>query len=236
MIAAAIEKILSLKNPSVVEVVGRQYSTERLSPILEPVADALSLNTLTGLVDYMEDCVDGINPLNFMVHVVDEKTVRLISDLQGDFEQRETRIETTALLNSGFAFGRYHDLEDFIISLQANFVRTETVEKILGFISSVDSDAKVNQTDDGFSQKTTVKQGVALRAEAAVPNPVTLAPFRTFLEVEQPSSQYVFRVKNEGGVKCALFEAGGGQWRLEAIQKVKTWLDKKLPKDFKVIA
>ena len=50
-------------------------------------------------------------------------------------------------------------------------------------------------------------------ADVKVPNPVTLRPFRTFIEVEQPESKFIFRMR-EGG-RCAIFEADGahGSWR-----------------------
>jgi len=64
----------------------------------------------------------------------------------------------------------------------------------------------------------------------AVPNPVTLRPYRTFSEVEQPASQFVFRMKTGGSSpSCALFNADGGAWALEAIENIKRWLSDRLP-------
>ena len=56
-----------------------------------------------------------------------------------------------------------------------------------------------------------------------VPNPVTLCPYRTFLEVEQPESQFVFRIKDEGGVQFKLVEAEGGMWKNEAMHLIKNY-------------
>jgi hypothetical protein len=64
-----------------------------------------------------------------------------------------------------------------------------------------------------------------------VVNPrVTLKPFRTFREAEQPSSDFIFRVKADEikGNLCALFEADGGYWKIAAMQNVRTWLQNKL--------
>ena len=69
-------------------------------------------------------------------------------------------------------------------------------------------------------------------ADVVVPNPVTLAPYRTFLEVEQPASKFIFRIK-EGG-QLALFEADGGAWQHEAILNIKNYLIEQL-KDNNVI-
>jgi len=59
-----------------------------------------------------------------------------------------------------------------------------------------------------------------------VPNPVVLAPFRTFREIAQPESKFVFRMQQ--GPRCALFEADGGAWRLEAMKRSKAYLEEEL--------
>jgi hypothetical protein len=80
--------------------------------------------------------------------------------------------------------------------------------------------------DDGVSQRTTVKQGVALKETVTVKGRVTLRPYRTFREIEQPASTFVFRLQShEGAVPaCGLFEADGGTWKLDAVLAIKTWL------------
>lgn len=58
--------------------------------------------------------------------------------------------------------------------------------------------------------------------------------------MEQPESQFVFRMKeykNEG-IQCALFEADGGAWRLNAMANIKEYLEHELSdlEQFTVIA
>ena len=80
--------------------------------------------------------------------------------------------------------------------------------------------------DDGVTQKATVKKGINGKEDAVVPNPVNLRPYRTFTEVEQPESEFVFRMKqSDHDVCCALFEADGGAWKREAMKKVKEYLE-----------
>jgi hypothetical protein len=76
--------------------------------------------------------------------------------------------------------------------------------------------------DDGVSQAIQAKVGVATVATVQVPNPVVLAPFRTFVEVDQPESELIFRMQN--GPRCALFEADGGAWKLTAMRNIKDYL------------
>ncbi len=82
--------------------------------------------------------------------------------------------------------------------------------------------------DDGVTQKATIKQGIASKTEAIVPNPVKLRPYRTFIEVEQPVSEFIFRMKDNQGIHCALFEADGGAWKNAAMKNVKDYLESAL--------
>lgn len=66
--------------------------------------------------------------------------------------------------------------------------------------------------------------GVASKADAMVPNPVDLTPFRTFMEVKQPSSKFVFRISGEETPQFKLVEAEGGIWKYEAIANIKDYL------------
>ncbi|OSA97223.1 hypothetical protein B2H85_16310, partial [Clostridium botulinum] len=55
---------------------------------------------------------------------------------------------------------------------------------------------------------------------------VALAPYRTFPEVQQPTSKFIFRMQQ--GPKAAIFEADGGAWRNQAMQSIKAYLQEEL--------
>ena len=59
--------------------------------------------------------------------------------------------------------------------------------------------------------------------EGKVPSPADLQPYRTFLEVPQPESQFIFRINERGN--CALFEADGGLWKYHAMESIKLFLE-----------
>ena len=65
--------------------------------------------------------------------------------------------------------------------------------------------------------------GVAAKADAIVPNPVQLRPYRTFQEVEQPESEFVFRVYDDRSI--SLTAADGGMWKLAARDAVMRYLE-----------
>ena len=85
-------------------------------------------------------------------------------------------------------------------------------------------------SDNGVTQTVSVQSGISLAGTKKIPNPVSLAPFRTFVEVEQPESLFILRVTDgRSGPELALFEADGGAWRLAAINSIKDWLQEQLP-------
>ena len=95
---------------------------------------------------------------------------------------------------------------------------------------NVTHQAEVKVNDDGFTQNITAKAGIARIAQVDLPNPVTLQPYRTFIEVEQPESQFVLRVKADPNdttepIRCALFPADGNRWKAEASQNIKEYLE-----------
>lgn len=60
--------------------------------------------------------------------------------------------------------------------------------------------------------------------------PVSLIPYRTFLEVPQPASDFVFRIsEGRGGAPAfKLVAADGGLWKSQAVDNVKNYLVKAL--------
>ena len=67
-----------------------------------------------------------------------------------------------------------------------------------------------------------------------VPNPVKLRPYRTFAEIEQPESSYVFRIKDaERGPAFKLVEADGSLWRNAVMKKIKEYLEFELSEELK---
>lgn len=236
MIAEAIEKILSLGGSKAEEIQGRTYSNgpKGIVPLVPPKAETLHLNTLTGVVDYC-----GGKPIpETMLHIIGPSEVKLIDEY---FDSENWLTRSTYLKASHesptFRFGQWMDAENFIINLQAMFVPDENTAAILKVVGNITEEAVKTFSDDGVTQSVTAKVGISRVEQVSVPNPVTLRPYRTFREVEQPASTFVFRMRGGKGEapSCALFEADGKMWELEAIQAIKFWLADKL-EGAKVIA
>ena len=222
----ALEYLVNLgeKKEPIIELDQGTFSRVSLNRVTEPVASKLTVSTLTGLVDYIKTNVDHLEG-KLLIQVKSPEEVALYSPLNADRE-REKYVSAEAILPNNVAYERFLDTERFNIMLQSAFVDDEDKSKLLKYTALITDDTVKNFGDDGISQKVTVKTGVVSVSDAVVPNPVTLAPFRTFPEVEQPESKFIFRMKE--GPSAALFEADGGAWRNKAILNIKAYLEKEL--------
>ena len=187
------------------------------------------MNTLSSLIDYIKANVDEMSG-KMIIHVQSPTLVQMYSEL--DYERkREYMVEVNASVPD-FRFNQFSDHEPFCINLQSKFIDDPETDRalLLKFAGTVEAGTVAEYGDDGVTQKATVKTGIASKGEAIVPSPVTLKPFRTFVEVEQPLSNFVFRMKQDryDGIQCALFEADGGAWKIAAMQEIKTYLKEQL--------
>lgn len=224
MIKKALEYIVDLKAPQVQEINGEIYSDKELHRIYHnPKATAIEMRTLTSLVEYIKASIDIMHE-KMIVHVVSPTRVELYSQLDDD-RKREYMVEVEAQVPD-FSYGRYMEHESFLIALQSKFIENADRELLLKFTGTVENGTVAQYGDDGVTQKATIKTGIASKGEAIVPNPVKLRPFRTFIEVEQPESAFIFRMRqNEGiGVECAIFEADGSAWKNAAMKNIKEYL------------
>ncbi len=205
-------------------------------PVPEP--QPLGLSTLQGVLDYLRDNRDGLGMLDSLLHVVNANLVELRSTLRGVFEQRICYLRA-ACSRSEFPFGGFLDSETFIVSLLALFEESDERARVLRILGTIKDEAVKTSTDDGVTQIVSARAGVVAVQDAPVTNPVRLAPFRTFREVEQPVSPFILRLRpgKDGSLpSCALFEADGGAWELEAIANIKGFLRDQVPGDLSIIA
>lgn len=222
------------------DVVGRVYvptgwtESRRAMETLAPVG----LNSLTGFVEYVKTAeIDSTHrTLGAFVHV--ESPIKVALRLSAEtIDERYRRtalaVATTEMLGAPtIAWGAQAPVELMVIFLQTWFVADAARDALLRVIGNVKDETVAGAHDDGVTQQVHASRGVAFKDNIAVPNPVTLRPFRTFREVEQPASVFVVRAKagQEGGLPTfALHEADGGQWKLEAMQTVAAYLKTALP-------
>lgn len=214
--------------PKEITLCGRIYTTQEVHPVDTPTPAALSVTTLTAIADYLKSNVDKHDMPGLLCHVESPSCVSLCSALVGDFDDRKYFMRAK-LDQLQLRLNTFMDGESFNILLQSCFVEPEDPLKatdrglVLAYAANVTESVEGNTLDDGVTQQVTVRKGIVGKGVDTLPNPVTLRPFRTFVEVEQPASKFVFRAKE--GPHFALIEADGGAWKSEAMRNIKTWLE-----------
>jgi hypothetical protein len=225
MIKQALEYLIGLGNTKTFYENDQTFVTGDVTLLKEPTPNEINVSTLSALVDYAKSLFDGES--NFLIHIVSPTKVRLLSALNTD-KNRQMFVEANALLPD-IRFGSFYDTEKFNILLQSAFIETEQRNVLLKVIGNIKEENVNTYGDDGTTQTVRAKAGVATVGDVIVPNPVELAPYRTFIDVDQPESDFVFRM--ESGPRGALFEADGGAWRLEAMTLIKNYLTDKLQEE-----
>lgn len=231
MIKEALQYITKLKeesmDPKLLEINGDTYCDKELKRYRKfPMAAAMGVNTLTALVEYIKGKPEELRE-SMILYVKSPVEVQLISGLIGE-RDREVLMYAAAIVNE-FRFDSYYDQECFLIELQANFLETDDLRCIKQVAGNIQRGTTANYDDDGVSQKTTISSGIANRTDVIVPNPVRLRPYRTFAEIEQPESSYVFRIKDTGEFPAfKLVDADGGLWKNSTMKKIKEYLEYEL--------
>ena len=233
MIKEALQYIIGLQQPRTEDINGKRYYFKDGVPMLVGGCNRckeIKLSTLSSLVDYIKEDMradfQGDVP-KMIVHVASETNVRMITQFNSDMDRWDV-VDVNAKVPD-VVLNRFMEQEAFIIQMQSMFLDTPDKAVVMQVAGNVEDRTVASYGDDGVTQKATVKTGIASVEDVIVPNPVTLMPFRTFHEVEQPTIDFVFRMRNsQSGVSCALFEADGGAWKLQAVHEIADYLKMEL--------
>lgn len=236
MIREAIDRILELAQPQMLTLDGEKYVNKKMIRLPHELkAQPLEVHTLTAIVDYiMNGCDELVEDIDrkYVIHVADHAHVYLFHELNAD-KERECLLSCNVSPKT-FPFGRWLDVESFIISMQAYFEPSDNVDALVKLVGNIVDENSVTTADDGMTQNVTARSGIALVKQMSVPNPITLAPYRTFNEIAQPESSFVFRVrKGANGVEAALFTADGNAWVNDAIQGIKFYFNYMIPQELR---
>ena len=234
MLKSAIEKIEQLCKPMILEkdghtyVVGTDGKYEEVSHDLTFPA-CIDLDSLDALVMMIK--AEWVAGHKGQLHVTIPSHTKVRCFGVPDPESRMAReypyiaVATDvpgweASVNMGF--------EEAMIALRTRFQPTPDLEYAIRLLSDMTTGSKVVFNDNGIATSIVTKTGVALQTNAPIRPIITLRPYRTFQEVEQPASQFLIRVSERG---IRFVEADGGMWKLAARRTVKDYLTEKLAKE-----
>lgn len=223
-----IQKIVDLAAVQQFEINGRVFTSEKVFPVRLPEVTGINCHTLTGLVDFYQSTMSENDQVRAIFHVEDFNKVSLVSDIFGTEKQRETFITATAYRQEEL-FNRYYGHEDFMIKILSCFVQDGTTADVLKIVGNLKLDAGATYSDDGLTQTVTAKTGITKVENIELPNPITLRPYRTFADIEQPESKFILRLRQRDGIQAALFEADGAGWKNDAILRIKAFLMHAVP-------
>lgn len=238
---SAISEVAELarqtKMGQTVEVAGKTFAIGRDGMFYRLITDGAipepaDFSTLDGFAGYLSSEPEAKDCL---VHVVSPTEVRALGLLEGQDKSRR-RVFARAKWNQemfGFQFDNYMAAEGMTIALQTCFQPDRgDLSDLRAFCSSIRSTKEAGIADDGVSQTVSAKAGIAAITTVPVKNPWTLAPWRTFPELDQPLSPFVLRFAQHDFQRdmhgVALFRTGNAAWYNEAVRIIVGYLTAKV--------
>lgn len=233
-ILKSIFEKLKDKRPVFETVDGQPYAVQADGTLGQPIRPlapqwsfpTLRVRTLSALVEAYEKGIDGLEKKDVAFLVSNYDSVQLVSLKADDYGRRHIWADASHTQETPFNFGQYYLPEAFYIAFRASFHLTDAALKVLTLVSGITSSSSVTVADDGYSQRTEIKQGLTSTQAVDLPTEIPLVPWRSFHEARLVESKYMLRLKgnNPGQLPTVgLFEVDG-KWRKESIDAIADWL------------
>lgn len=228
MLKAFAEYLQSMKENKTYEINGEVYSDNNLIRVPKHVERPmlLELTSLDSVVQLVKAELTKVAATPLFVQVVSPRKVSVFSTLD-EVKERDS-LYRAVCDGPDFRTG-WRSQEEAIIELRSNFIPDDDVDYLLNLLGRISKESEVMTEDNGVSQTVSARNGIALRSYEPVRPRVCMAPFRTFLEVDQPHSEFILRLDEKARV--GLFEADGGHWKLEAKANIKAYFEAELAKE-----
>lgn len=225
MLKSFINRLIELAAPTTYEIDGHTYASQDLKRIDPPkyTPKAIDVTGLDSVCKLVRNEVKAVGRKIF-VQIKAYNQVQVFSTYDDRYE-RSYLYRCTADTPS-VTVNRFNPYENAVIELRSLYIPDKDTEYLLQLLSSISSESKVVSTDNGVTQSVEAKQGIALSQMVQVKSRVSLKPFRTFIEVDQPESEFLLRISSDG--KIGLYEADGGVWKLEATRNVAGYFEETL--------
>lgn len=225
MLKSFVDRITELATPKTFEIEGRIYATHDLKLIetMKCRPKSIEVTGLDSICKLVRNEADHIGKKLF-IQVKNFKEVAVFTTLDGDEER--FRLYTCVADTPNVTTSSFMPYEKAIIELRSLYIPNDDHAYLLKLISSVSSESKVTSSDNGVTQSVEAKTGIALNSMVQVKPRVTLRPFRTFVEVKQPESDFLLRISERGEI--GVYPADGGVWKLEATRNIAGYFEEAL--------
>ena len=225
MLKEFVNRLMELAAPTIHEVEGSVYSNQQLVHIQDkkPMPRCIDLTGLDSICKMVRNEAEHVG-LQIFIQVKDYKSVSVFTELDEDEDRlylyncvADTPTVTT---------NRFMAYENAVIELRSLYIPNKGTEYLLQLLSSISNESKVTSSDNGVTQQVEARSGIALNSMVKVEPRVSLQPFRTFVEVAQPESEFLLRINDRGEI--GFFPADGGVWKLEATRNVAAYFENAL--------
>lgn len=228
MLKEALQYLVSLKDNKTYTINGETWSDHELHrvPVYVGRPEEITVNGLDSIVKLVRNELDMMENRPVYIRVVSPREVEVFSTLDSvmgrDFLYR-AKCDTPE-----FKPG-WREHEQAIIELRSIFIPNDGTDYLLDLLSRISKDDGVTTEDNGVSQTVSARQGVSLKRFETVKPRITLIPYRTFLEVLQPSGEFILRL--DENCRVGLLEADGGQWKMQAKSAILGYFERELEEE-----
>lgn len=225
MIKEAIEKILSIAENKTYEINGQTYSDHELN-LVEPIIDRPRVHEVGGLDSLVKLIRTELHRVTtpLFVQVDGPTTVNVFTTYREDYTR--DKLYSASISLPRIDTEHYLSRDAAMIMLRSKFSPNDGVNYLLDLLSKIVKDDTSTTNDNGMTQSVTIRQGVQLKAKETVKPRVSLCPFRTFLEVNQPESEFLVRLDDDCNI--GFWEADGGMWKITAKQNICDYFETEL--------
>ena len=225
MLKEFVNRLVELAAPTIHEVEGSVYSNQELVHIQDkkPMPKCIDLTGLDSICKMVRNEAEHVG-LQIFIQVKDYKSVSVFTEL--DEDEDRLYLYNCVADTPAVAMGRFMAYENAVIELRSLYIPNKGTEYLLQLLSSISNESKVTSSDNGVTQQVEARSGIALNSMVKIEPRVTLQPFRTFVEVAQPESEFLLRINERGEI--GFFPADGGVWKLEATRNVAAYFEDKL--------
>lgn len=229
MLKEAIEKIVNLAAPTIQTIGDRTFSSAEMCEI-RPEIDVPAAKNLTSL-DAMVKLIktEAASRFDAPFYITIPAFDRVECFTQPLSEERRyvrpTLYTAVATDAPGWEPETKLPFERAAIALQTRFQKTSDSDYALRLLSQITCGGKVTYNDEGVAMSVVTQKGIQLQGTETIRPLVSLKPYRTFQELEQPTSVYLIRIDERG---ISFIEADGGMWKLAARQAIKAFFEEAL--------
>lgn len=230
MLKEAIEKIEAMTRPVIHQEDGHTYAVYNNGDIFEVQPDVdcvitLNLTSLDALVKMIKHDAIPRELAELPLYITIPSPMQVLCFTGPNNQAHEVRLtlySADATDVPGWDSMVQMGFEEAMIALRTRFQESADSEYALKLLSDITTGSKVTYNDNGVATSIVTQSGIALQSNQNIRPIISLRPYRTFQEVEQPASQFLIRV-SERGIKFV--EADGGMWKLDARKTIKAYLE-----------